>query len=315
MKQNCKNFCGARLEKIKNNGVMSVKEKHNFRDKNFEFGDNVNKDLSENNKIWKFGDYKDSLINTYNDCLKKCKRKPRRDHIKAFEYLFYRSDCFDLDCEYEQYRECTINFIKDYFKDCPVLVVEHNDEAVQHFHVFVIPCKEKNGEYKFCGSDFCEKKKMLTDLQTFYANSCSSCNLKRGREKSFDRHIKIQEFYEQENQKLINQFDQIIKDNDETLKLNQQLLEENNKKNFLLEQMNNDLDSEINKYRNESYIEKIENMKKSINEYKDKLESELENDDGSYFYNIIRQCLNIFREILINNDVIKINKNNNEQTR
>ena len=130
MKENVKNFCGARLDKIKSIGAMIGKEKHDLRDHTLQFGDNVNLDLSKNNTILKLNDYKDNLVNTYNFYLSKCKRV-RKDHIKCLEYIFYRSDCFDKPCEYEKYKECTINFIKKYFKGCPVCVIEHNEFVIQ----------------------------------------------------------------------------------------------------------------------------------------------------------------------------------------
>ena len=65
MKKNVNNYCGVRMEKIKNVGAMFGKEKHNFRSKDLEFGDNVNLELSEKNRIWKFNDYKNNMISSY----------------------------------------------------------------------------------------------------------------------------------------------------------------------------------------------------------------------------------------------------------
>ena len=53
MKENVKNFCGARLDKIKSIGAMIGKEKHDLRDRSLQFGDNVDLDLSKNNTILK----------------------------------------------------------------------------------------------------------------------------------------------------------------------------------------------------------------------------------------------------------------------
>ena len=297
--QEVNKFCGVRFEKIKNFGAMIGKEKHNLRADVLEFGDNINLDLSEKNRIWKFNNYQDNIVDTYNFFLSKCEKKPRKDHIKAFEYLFYRSDCFDLDCEYENYKNCTINFIKEYFDGCPVCVIEHNVEAVQHFHVFVIPCKEKDGEFKFCGSDFCAKKKMLSDLQTFYANHCKSCGLVRGKEKSLDKHIKIQEYYEQESKKQIEEFEKIIEYNESLLEKNKQLINENIAKNELLESMNSGLDAEINKYRNIDKDEKIKKFQDSIAEFINVLDEQLNNDDGTEYFEAIRFCLKLLKSVLV----------------
>ena len=130
MKQGSKNFCGGRLEKIKNFGKMSVVEKHVLRKKGFEFGDNINLELSYLNNVYMFNGYEQDLITTYKKFLKKCKKEPRKDHIKCFQYVFYRSDCFDTQEEYDNYKKQTILFLQDYFKDCPFCVVEHNDESV-----------------------------------------------------------------------------------------------------------------------------------------------------------------------------------------
>lgn len=305
MKENVKNFCGARLDKIKSIGAMIGKEKHNLRDRSLEFGDNINLELSQNNKIIKLNGYKDNLVDTYNYMFKKCKRV-RKDHIKCLEYVFYRSDCFDKQCEYDKFRECTINFIKNYFKGCPVCIVEHNDEGVQHFHVFVVPCREKNGEFKFCASDFCGKKKMLSDLQTFYANSCAECNLKRGKEKSLDKHISIQNFYAEQNEKLINEYQS-------RLDYNKQLLDDVINKNNILESMSDTLDNKIKHYENVNYTDTIDNMQRAIIAYKNGLEETLQNDDGSEFFDAIKQCIEYFKNILIQYNII--NKNNDEKTK
>lgn len=297
MKENVKNFCGARLDKIKSIGAMIGKEKHDLRDHTLQFGDNVNLDLSKNNTILKLNGYKDNLVNTYNYMFKKCK-KVRKDHIKCLEYIFYRSDCFDKQCEYEKYKECTINFIKDYFKGCPTCIIEHNDEGVQHFHVFVIPCKEINGEYKFVGSDFCGKKKLLSELQTHYAEACAECGLVRGREKSLDKHISIQNFYAEQNDKLINQYEK-------DLDYNKQLLDDVREKNNKLETINNSLDDEIEKYKNVNYAEINDKYKNAIIQYKAGLEETLENDDGSEFYEAIKQCLEFLKNILLQFNLIR----------
>lgn len=297
MRENVKNFCGARLDKIKSVGAMIGKEKHDFRDHTLQFGDNVNLDLSKNNTILKFNGYKDNLVNTYNFYLSKCK-KVRKDHIKCLEYIFYRSDCFDQPCEYEKYKECTINFIKKYFKGCPVCVIEHNDEGVQHFHVFVIPCKEINGEYKFIGSEFCGKKKLLSELQTHYAEACSECGLVRGREKSLDKHISIQNFYAEQNEKLINQYEK-------DLNYNKQLLDDVREKNNKLETINNSLDDEIEKYKNVNYAEINDKYKNAIIQYKNGLEETLKSDDGSEFYEAIKQCLEFLKNILLQFNLIR----------
>ena len=297
MKENVNNFCGARLDKIKSIGAMIGKEKHDLRDHTLQFGDNVNLDLSKNNTILKLNGYKDNLVNTYNFYLSKCKRV-RKDHIKCLEYIFYRSDCFDKQCEYEKYKECTINFIKKYFKNCPVCVIEHNDEGVQHFHVFVIPVKEIDGEFKFCGSDFCGKKKLLSELQTHYAEACAECGLVRGKEKSLDKHISIQNFYAEQNDKLINQYEK-------DLDYNKQLLDDVREKNNKLETINNSLDDEIEKYKNVNYAEINDKYKNAIIQYKAGLEETLENDDGTEFYEAIKQCLEFLKNILLQFNLIR----------
>lgn len=305
MKENVNKFCGARLDKIKSFKVMQYKQGHNFRKDEQEFGDNINFELSHLNNVWYFNNYQTDLITTYNECLKRCKKKPRKDHIKAFEYLFYRSDCFDTQLEYDNYREQTIKFLQKYFEGCPFCIVEHNDEKIQHFHVFVIPCKEKDGEYKFVGSDYCGKKKDLSDLQTQYAKYCEPCGLRRGKEKSFDKHIKIAEYYAEQNKKQIEEFERIRQENEQ---IHQQMIDEYNSKFEVLEQYTNSLDYEINKYKYQTDAENYDNAKRSILQFKNELDEILENDDGSYIYNVIRHLLERFKQILIENNVIKIGK-------
>lgn len=309
MIENSENYCGAHMDKIKSLKSMSYRWGHDMRQEDHEFGDNVNLELSKNNKIFKFNGFKDNLINTYNYFFDKCKNRPRKDHIKCLEYVFYRSDCFDKQCEYDQYRECTVDFIKNYFKDCPICIVEHDDESVQHFHVFVIPCKEIDGQYKFVGSMFCEKKKMLTDLQSFYAEACKSCNLRRGKIKSKDKHKKISEYYSEQNEKLINEYEQIIEHNELVVERNKQLLDENIKKNELLESMNSGLDAEINKYRNIDKDEKIEKFQNSIREFITVLDNYINDPDYTQYSEIFRFCLKLLKSILVKYNLIRIEKN------
>ena len=160
-------------------------------------------------------------------------------------------------------------------------------------------------DYEFNGSRFCEKKKMLSDLQTEYAKYCEICGLKRGKEKSFDKHIKIQEYYEEQNKKQIEEFERIRQENEQ---IHQQMIDEYNSKFETLEQYTNSLDYEINKYKYQTDAENYENAKRSILLFKNELDEILKNDDGSYIYNVIRQLLERFKQILINNNVIKISK-------
>ena len=251
MKNETSNFCGVRVEKLKNVGDMVAMEMHDLRDENMNFGDNIDGSRTALNSTTKFNGFK-NVKDTYYECLKRTSGTVRKDHIKCLEYLFYRSDCLDTPEEYDKFRNAVFEFCKKYFKDCPFMICEHLDEGVQHFHVVVIPNGLKDEKYKFVGSDFVGKKQNLINLQTEFANYCSSCGLRRGLNKhTKDKHNELYKYYEDRNNELIKINNEIIEKNEAIVQKNIELIREN-------EEKNNSLEQEINKYKYQQLNENLD---------------------------------------------------------
>lgn len=307
MIKNVSKFCGANMKKIKNVFSMMKVQAHNLRDeREVELGENIDKDKIFLNRITAFNNF-DGIMKTYYKCLKKCKKKPRKDHIKCLDYVFYRSDCFDNQSENDLFRECALEFFKSYFGDCPYIVYEHNDEKTQHFHVMVIPFSEK--EEKFIGSNFCGKRQNLIELQTLFAEYCMACGLERGKEETKNRNKSLKKYYEEEAQRI----------EQECQKKNEELQIKSDELQVKLDEVNNannSLDEEIALMRNVADAETVEKYEKGLLEYVNTLNETLKHDDGSDFYYAIRQCLDYLKQILIDFGVFDRNKNkdkNNER--
>ncbi len=302
MIKNASKFCGANMKKIKNIFSMRKVQAHNLRNEDeVELGNNINGKLTHLNNIFAFNDF-DEIERTYYKCLKRCKKKPRKDHIKCLDYVFFRSDCFNNEIEEDLFRECALEFFQNYFGDCPYIVYEHNDEKVQHFHVMVIPFSKK--EEKFIGSNFCGKRKDLIELQTLFAEYCMGCGLERGKSGSKDKHKDIGKYYEEEAQKLHDEWVEAIEQKEQEYK---------DAYNLVVENLNKvkSLDEEIQIKRHEADIENLQKYKESTITYYKELENTLKQDDGSEYFKGIRACFEYLKELLINMGVLHINKENN----
>ena len=173
-----------------------------------------------------------------------------------------------------------------------------------------MPCsysKEKD-DFEFNGSRFCEKKKLLSDLQTEYAKYCSVCGLRRGKEKTFDRHIKIQEFYEAENQKLIEFYEKEIAQKEEAYK---EVYDYVNEQIEYVSNVSQSLDDEIAQKRVEGQIETLQKYKDSTITYFQQLDEMLKDDDGSDFFKGIRACFEYLKNLLIEAGVLHRNQEKN----
>lgn len=318
MIKNVSKFCGANMKKIKNVFSMMKVQAHNLRDeREVELGENIDKDKIFLNRITAFNNF-DGIIKTYYKCLKKCKKKPRKDHIKCLDYVFYRSDCFDNQAENDLFRECALDFFKNYFGDCPYIVYEHNDEKTQHFHVMVIPFDEK--ESKFIGSKFCGKRQDLIELQTLFAEYCMACGLSRGKEESKNKNKSLKKYYEEEAQRIEQECQQ---KNDELKAKSDELQNKNIEVQKKLDEVNSinyTLDQELSLMENLPNVETVEKYNKCLLEYTNVLNNTLQQDDGSDFYFGIRQCLDYLKQLLLefgvfdrNNIKHKEHKENKEE--
>lgn len=293
MEKTINNFCGAHLKKWKNIFTMRKMEAHNLRnEEEVELGNNIDKERKEFNNVFKYNGF-DEIEKTYYRCLKKCKRKPRKDHIMCLDYVFFRSDCFTEKIEEAAFRECCLDFFASYFKNCPYAVYEHNDEGVQHFHVLVIP---HDGE-KFIGSNFCGKRQDLIKLQDLFAEYCMNCNLERGIAKSKDKHKDIGDYYKEQCEALEKEYNLIYQEAEAKLEH--------------LINVNDNLDNIINNKRLECNIENLENYKKGVIQYFNALQETLKQDDGSEYFQGVRACFEYFKNLLIELGVLHNNKDKN----
>lgn len=319
MIKNVEHYCGANLKKRKGIIAMMKVQAHNLRNgEEVELGDNIDKDKFLFNRITAFNGF-DGIVKTYFECLRKCKKKPRKDHIKCLDYVFYRSDCFDNQAENDLFRDCAFEFFKSYFKDMPYIVYEHNDEKTQHFHVMVIPFDKK--ERSFVGSNLCGKRKDLIELQTLFAEYCLPCGLERGKEGSKNKNKSLKKYYEEENAKLEAQ----LKQEKEELeaKHSQEIaeIEERYKiaYDYVSEQLEhiNDisetLDEKIQQKKEDSSVEELQKYKEVNLELYKALENTLKEDDGSEYFVGIRAVFEHLKNLLINMGLLHRNKEHEEE--
>lgn len=150
----------------------------------------------------------DDLISSVELKLKEVEKKPRKDAVKAFEVMLTASPGYfrespenwgEYDQEkYEKWREASLKFLKDKFKDNLVHVVVHLDEATPHIHATIVPIVEKthnkrrtkeqikNGEEgdqyvaKTLDADSILKRNFYYGIHDEYAAATEHLGLKRG---------------------------------------------------------------------------------------------------------------------------------------
>lgn len=301
-------FIIGRFEKIKKNiSALAEADRHNNRDKNYSLCSNIDNERTELNEHYVYNDWGLSVVDTYNKCIKKLKRKPRKDHIMAFELFFGYSP--ESEVNVEEFKNKVIKYMQKKFEGCPFCLDLHLDETTPHIHCIVIPCKLKGEEYKFCGSDYRSKKEHLYQFQDeIYREIGEPLGLIRGVKGSKAKHKKIQEFYEEEAQQLHEEWVSAIEQKEFEYQEAYDLYEKNLK---LIDKKNKSLEEEIEAKRQEADIENLQKYKESVITYFKKLEQTLEQDDGSEYFKGIRACFEYFKNLLINMGVLHRNKENN----
>ncbi len=306
-----KKYIIGRIEKIKNISKIGEADRHNYRTKKYNLcGDSINNELTENNEHFEFFGFNTSAVETYKDYLKRLKRKPRKDHIMALELFFGYSP--DSEISIDEFKNLVIEYMKKTFKDCPFSLDVHVDEpnGTPHIHCLVIPCKEKNGQLKFCASDWVGKKADLTKFQDdIYNDIGKPLGLSRGVKGSKAKHKKIQDYYEEQNKKQIEEFEKVKQENE---LIYQQMINEYNHKFEVLQQHTNSLDDEIDKYKYADSHNKLLEFQKMILEYIDTIEKEIQNSNDEFDIKIFKKCLDLLMTLFRKHKLIKDKQKNQD---
>lgn len=206
------NYAILRIEKVKNGGKMTQIDNHNKRRSSCY--DNIEPSLSHHNVYATFddkgvlqGDVLDGkeLFDYYTNGM-----KYRKDAIQMIDGIMTKSN--PLEDEQEWLDKC-IDFLKKEFKGCPFNVQLHCDEpnTVIHLHFQVIPIEKKKDEMSLNGSRWFGKKKLLSQLQTRYADFMKSLGLVRGVEKSNNHHKQLKTYYSEQEKALRQEYEAKIK--------------------------------------------------------------------------------------------------------
>lgn len=192
--------------------------------------------------------------------------KFRANCIYARELLLTASPKFfenSTELEKQRWIRQNLKFLKKeytvkdkYNKDMFLIThaVIHQDETTLHIHALMIPKQWdiKKERYKLNHRDFFGgEREVLSELQDRYANSMQELGLERGLKGSKARHIKIRDFYRMLNmeinnidkvflqtqnsllktqlenlQRILKDFDKVLKENKETKELSIELYKE-----------------------------------------------------------------------------------------
>ena len=277
------NFIIGRIEKIRNIGALSAADHHNHRKKGYSLsGDNINSELTESNEHYVFN-CSGAMVDVYDECIKKLKRKPRKDHILALNLFFGYSP--ESEVNIDDFKDKVISYMHKTFGDCPFSVDIHLDESTPHAHCLVIPCRDG----RFCASDWVGKKADLTKFQNeIFEDIGKPLGLSRGTKGSKAKHKKIQDYYAEVTQKQIEEYEKIRQENE---LLHQQMIDEYNHKFEILQQHTNSLDDEINKYKYEDDHNKVLEFQKMILEFIDTIEKEIQSSIDETNILILKRCL------------------------
>lgn len=294
------NYIIGRIEKIRNIGTLAEADRHNHRKKGYSLsGDNINSELTESNEHYMFN-CSGAMVDVYDECIKKLKRKPRKDHILALNLFFGYSP--EAEVNIEDFKNKVISYMKKTFKDCPFSLDLHLDESTPHIHCLVIPCRDGG----FRASDWVGKRSDLTRFQNeIFEEIGKPLGLARGTKGSKAKHKKIQDYYEEITQQQIEEFERVRLENEA---IHQKMIDEYNHKIEILQQHTNSLDDEINKYKYEEDHNKLLEFQKMILEYIDTLEKEIQNSTDSADISIFKRCIDLLMTLLKKHNLIKYHK-------
>lgn len=202
-----------RTKKIKDNNKFAQMCSHNLRDgKNPE--ENIDKSKSNQNEILidefdlqnvkEFGGSYSQKIDNYYD---KLGVKQRSNSVKAMEFVLTASPEFFEKAtakQKEDWKKHQLDFVKKEFGKNVKLMVLHNDESNQHFHVTVsveetktVKFKNRHGAGEKTTTNLNARKfnrSYLIDLHTRYAEHNKPFGLVRGVRGSKATHTDLKEF-------------------------------------------------------------------------------------------------------------------------
>lgn len=212
------NYICVRVEKLKTASQIVQAENHNSRVT--EYNKNINEDKTPYNRT--DGNVKYSMLETYKKNLRKVnqerteagKSQVRKDHVPCVEYVFTASpDVFRNDNDVNAFYDAVLKYMNR--KNIPYKAFLHLDETTPHVHVLALPItKDKENIHTFSAKDLVGGKATLTKLQTDFAECCKKMglNVKRGKEKSPNKHKELKEYYNEKNQEMYDEFNQILQE-------------------------------------------------------------------------------------------------------
>ncbi len=198
------------INKVKTNGNLVAKCNHNCRKVQI---DNVIPELSDMNdelislpkdKNGNELDYNQAVKQRIKETEKFRSSKIRKDAVKAFEVLmtFSKDDGIDVDAWEKQ----SIEWLKKTFDVAPdsksniIHAVCHKDEPGNvHIHAMVVPIDERGS---LNARRWTNGSRMLSELQTTYAESVADLGLERGLRGSSAKHKDLRKLYAETNNKL-----------------------------------------------------------------------------------------------------------------
>lgn len=199
-------YCFMSIEKIKSEGQLSSKYKHNYRTIEVENADLQLKYL--NKELIKLP-VQDGVQSNYNDVFKERinsidyykNHKYRKDAVRAYEIVLTFSRSKDIDLE--SWQQKNVEWLKDTFnvagdkKDNVVSVVYHGDEVGNvHCHAIVIPIDENE---RLNAKRFTNGSRMMSQMQSSYAEYMKEFGLERGLQGSSAKHKDIKKYYAELN--------------------------------------------------------------------------------------------------------------------
>ncbi len=201
------------IQKIKSFGTIASKYNHNCRTVDVKNADPSAREKNETLIALPEVDGKElDYVQAYNKRMEKNpdiqRRGYRADAVLAYEIVLTYTDqkSSGQAVDVEKWKERTTEWLKDYFniagdgKDNVLHAVFHADEAGNHhIHAFVSPVDPRG---KLCAKSFTGGSRMMSEMQSSYAEAIEDLGIERGITGSSARHEDIRRLYTQLNNTL-----------------------------------------------------------------------------------------------------------------
>lgn len=200
-------FAILRVSKLKTLTHVQKAHQHNTREA---YSSNVDQSRSHLNRV--INRYKMPPHDAVQALLKKHKIKARKNAVHALEYaLTFTPEAEDRLRSEKQlndwYKE-NVAFIEErHGKENVLQVAVHRDESTMHLQIIVIPLIEKmyrgKQRMRLDATHFVDGSKLLSELQTQYAERMSKFGLERGLKDSKRKHKTLKAFNQETSAELL----------------------------------------------------------------------------------------------------------------